>query len=241
MNGIELREKRKEFGLTRVALAKLLGVSKTTIYNYENGGKIPDAKIPLLNDVFNRAKIGQLSILNEIPVQYRPEGKILNENNMPTKSVIIIPIKGRGGLENAYYDKLYMEKLKKETRIVRKQSPEGSEWFKIEVEGISMDDSTKDFEGSKYSLCEGDWTYCRSIPGIHWRNKLHFNSVKVFCFFHNTGGIIFKKIKSHNLENGELLLCSLNKDKKKFPDFTINVAECSYILNVVEVLTDFNN
>lgn len=239
MNGIELKKKRKDIGLTRVALAKLLGVSKTTIYNYENGGKIPDTKIPLFNEVFNRYGIGELPLLNEKPIQYKGEGKVLDENNMPTKTVTIIPIKGRGGLENAYYDKLFMDKLKKEVRVVRQKSSEGSEWFKIEVEGISMDDSTSDFEGSKYSLCEGDWTYCRSIPKIHWRNKLHFNNVKVFCFFHNTRGIIFKKIKDHNLENGELSLCSLNKDKKKFPDFTINVSECSYILNVIEVLTKF--
>lgn len=146
-----------------------------------------------MDESFNRVDTGKLSILNEKPIQYKEEGKILDENNMPTKTVTIIPIKVRGGLENAYYDKLYINKLKKETRVVSQQSSEGSEWFKIEVEGISMDDSTSDFEGSKYSLCEADWTYCRSIPKIHWRNKLHFNNVKVFCFFHNTLGIIFKK------------------------------------------------
>ncbi len=103
MNGIELKKKRKDIGLTRVALAKLLGVSKTTIYNYENGGKIPDTKIPLFNEVFNRYGIGELPLLNEKPILYKGEGKVLDENNMPTKTVTIIPIKGSGGLENADY------------------------------------------------------------------------------------------------------------------------------------------
>ncbi len=102
-----------------------------------------------------------------------------------------------------------------------------------------MDDSTNEFEGSKYSLSEGDWAYCRSIPKINWRDKLHINKVKIFCFFHNTRGIIFKKIKEHNYETGELLLSSLNSDKERFPDFKINVAECSYICNVIKVLSDF--
>lgn len=177
--------------------------------------------------------------LNEPPIEYKPEGKIIDIRELPVKDVYVIPIKGRGGLENAYYDDLALNELEIEQLTIKKPSSNGSKWFKIEVEGVSMDDSTKDFEGSKYSLCEGDWAYCRSIPRIHWKNKLHFNSVKVFCFFHNTRGIIFKKVKSHNIETGELVLTSLNKDKGKFPDFTISVAECSYICNVIKVLSEF--
>ncbi len=176
---------------------------------------------------------------NELKQQYKPEGKVIDVNELPEKSVLVIPIKGRGGLENAYYDDLLLNELKVEKLSIKKASSNGSKWFKIEVEGISMDDSTNDFDGSKYSLCEGDWAYCRSIPKIHWKNKLHFTSVKVFCFFHNTRGIIFKKVKTHNPETGVLLLTSINKDKKIFPDFEINVAECSYICNVLKVLSEF--
>lgn len=187
---------------------------------------------------YNWLVLGTGEMLNETPT-FKPEGKIINEDELPKKQVTIIPIKGRGGLENAFFDKLYINELEKEELTLKYPSSKGSEWFKIEIEGISMDDSTKDFEGSRYSLQEGDWAYCRSIPRLHWKNKLHFNSVKVFCFFHNTRGIIFKKVISHNIETGELVLHSLNKDKKKFPDFTINIAECSYICNVLKVLSDF--
>lgn len=179
------------------------------------------------------------NIISEPKIEYKPEGKIIDVRELPVKDVYVIPIKGKGGFENAYYDDLALKELEIEKLTIKKPSSNGSKWFKIEVDGVSMDDSTEDFEGSKFSLCEGDWTYCRSIPKIHWKNKLHFNSVKVFCFFHNTRGIIFKKVKSHNVENGELILTSLNKDKKQFPDFTINVAECSYICNVIKVLSEF--
>ena len=50
---------------------------------------------------------------------------------------------------------------------------------------------------------------------------------------------IFKKVKKHDLENGNLTLCSLNNDKTKFPDFEINVGECTFICNVLQVLTKF--
>lgn len=193
---------------------------------------------------FTRNSVDQVyleQIRKDLKVQnaQKPEGKIINENELPKKEVTIIPIKGRGGLENAYYDKMYLDKLARETLTIKKPSSNGSEWFKIEVEGVSMDDSTTDFEGSKYSLCEGDWAYCRSIPKHNWRNKLHFNKVKVFCFFHNTRGILFKKVNAHDIENGNLTLSSLNKDKNKFPDFKINVSECSYICNVIKVLSEF--
>ena len=179
------------------------------------------------------------SEVNEEPPEYKPEGKIINEKELPVKYVHIVPIKGRGGLESSYFADEVITKLEKEKLTIKKPSSNGSKWFKIEVEGVSMDDSTSEYDGSKYSLCEGDWAYCRSIPRINWRDKLHLNKVRVFCFFHNSRGIIFKKVKTHNIETGELVLTSLNQDKKQFPDFKVNVGECTYICNVIKVLSEF--
>ncbi|UAB85719.1 hypothetical protein INR75_06815 [Zunongwangia sp. SCSIO 43204] len=192
-----------------------------------------------LNSTWILTGKGSLKDSNNEEPEFQPEGKIIDDSDKPEKEVIVIPVKGRGGLENAFYDDLALKKMETEKLSIKYPSSNGSKWFKIEVEGVSMDDSTADFEGSKYSLVEGDWVYCRSIPKIHWRNKLHIESVKVFCFFHNTRGIIFKKVRSHNTETGELELYSLNKDKKRFPDFKINVSECSYICNVLRVMSDF--
>lgn len=231
----------KELGKSQVEIIKDLKKSQPYVSALMNGKKeVGGTVAKQLSDLYG-FDIGSIltgEMLTETPT-FKPEGKIINEDELPKKQVTIIPIKGRGRLENAFFDKLYINELEKEELTLKYPSSKGSEWFKIEIEGISMDDSTKDFEGSRYSLQEGDWAYCRSIPKLHWKNKLHFNSVKVFCFFHNTRGIIFKKVISHNIETGELVLHSLNKDKKKFPDFTINIAECSYICNVLKVLSDF--
>ncbi|MAM17579.1 MAG: hypothetical protein CME35_01255, partial [Gramella sp.] len=45
-------------------------------------------------------------VLNEETETYKPEGKIIDDKELPEKEVFVIPIKGRGGLENAFYDDL---------------------------------------------------------------------------------------------------------------------------------------
>lgn len=243
MNNIDVKKIRTLIGLSQTKFGDLLNVTRGTVAKWESKETKPNQENALLilsieNRFNNGEKDVAFNILNN-KANNKPEGKIIEPGSLHLKQVTIMPIKGRGGLENAYYDKVYINGLEKETMQLKKESSEGSEWFKIEVEGISMDDSTSDYEGSKYSLVEGDWAYCRSISKQYWRDKLHFSSVRVFCFFHNTRGIIFKKVKSHNTENGELLLTSLNSNKELFPDFKINVAECSYILNILKVVTEF--
>jgi DNA-binding XRE family transcriptional regulator len=244
MNNLNIKEIRALMGLTQSEFAQEVGVSLSAVRLWERGETKPKLKYALkiieLDKAFNKEKHKEIEHSELMTSEYQPEGRIINEESLFTKQVAIIPVKGRGGLENAFYDRLYLNNMKKEELLLKEKSSEGSEWFKIEVEGVSMDDSTSDFEGSKYSLVEGDWAYCRSIPKMHWRNKLHFNSVKVFCFFHNTRGIIFKKVLAHDIETGVLLLSSINPDKGQFPDFEINISKCSYVLNVIEVRTNYN-
>lgn len=51
----EIVKYRETKGLSQEALAKILGVSKNTIYNYERGEKIPDSKIQILYKTINDA------------------------------------------------------------------------------------------------------------------------------------------------------------------------------------------
>ena len=57
MNGIEIRKRRRLLNLTQTELAKLLGVTLGTIFNYENGSKIPDSKIILLQKILNSKEL----------------------------------------------------------------------------------------------------------------------------------------------------------------------------------------
>lgn len=249
MTGEQLKTLRNNKGWTQEELARQAGVSKRTIINYESSDEIPKAKANYLHFLFldTPDEDEKVTLTFELPVDenennkvedpepetYTPEGRIIERDNYPKKTVHVIPIKGRGGLENAFFDEVKFKDLEKEILTIKEPSSNGSKWFKIEVEGVSMDD------GSKRSLAEGDWAYCRSIGKQYWKSKFHAHKYDIFCFFHNERGIIFKKIKDQNVETGELLLESLHPDKKKYPDFTIKVSECSYICNVIKVLSEF--
>ena len=54
MNALELREKRKEKGLTQKQLAELLCISSNTIINWERGSdEIPELKKTMLENFFS--------------------------------------------------------------------------------------------------------------------------------------------------------------------------------------------
>ena len=143
-------------------------------------------------------------------------------------------------LRNFFYDKLCIDNLEKEDLSFKEKEKQLylEEWFKVEVVSKSMDDGSNDFKGTKHSLQVGDWAYCRSIPKTLWRSKLPIYKSNIFCFFHNIKGIIFREIRSHNIDTGELILSSLNSNDD-YPDIKINLAECSYVLNVVKVLSSY--
>jgi DNA-binding XRE family transcriptional regulator len=48
MNDLDVIRIRKNLDLTQVEFAKILGVDRRTIINYEQGGKIPDSKEKLI-------------------------------------------------------------------------------------------------------------------------------------------------------------------------------------------------
>jgi transcriptional regulator with XRE-family HTH domain len=60
MNGIELRENRIKHGLTQEKLGELLGVSKRTVINYEQGEVIPATKSEILHRVFSGSQTIEL-------------------------------------------------------------------------------------------------------------------------------------------------------------------------------------
>ena len=155
--------------------------------------------------------------------------RVIDLKDLHSVKTYIIPIKGRAGLQCNYYDDVMFEEL--ETEELLTNDAHFGKYFKVEVEGDSMDN------GGPKDLQHGDWAYCRSVPKLYWRDKLHFNKYRIWCFFHNERGIIFKSIISHNSETGELELKSLNEDKDQYPNFKINVGECSYICNVVKKIS----
>lgn len=242
MNALKFKELRKEAGMTQLQLSKILGVSKNTVWNYERGKRIPLSKVPLILSVFNMANENDENKSNKSTVDVTDnngEGRIVHDEYSKEIEFNVITKELVKELEISYFDIELMNELPIEKRKISDERLYNTEWFKIEVDTHSMDDSTVDSPGTKNSLEKGDWAYCATIPKKYWKETPLFNSSSLFCFFHNVRGVIFKKIKNQNLETGEIVVHSLNKNKVDFPDYTIKMSECSYILCVMEVLTSF--
>ncbi|MGG8497937.1 helix-turn-helix domain-containing protein [Tenacibaculum sp. TC6] len=90
MTGEELKQNRKKLNLSQEELGKKLGLSKNTIYNYENGGVIPKSKLPVLINFFKQNTLtvsdtqGQLSekdALKVIETIYLHEEELMKYEN----------------------------------------------------------------------------------------------------------------------------------------------------------------
>ena len=68
MKDIDVKIIRKSLNLTQEKFAKLIGVSKNTVLNYEKGKKIPNSKITILYNLMDNDE--ELKILNEEKQQY---------------------------------------------------------------------------------------------------------------------------------------------------------------------------
>ncbi|SFO05593.1 Helix-turn-helix [Paenimyroides ummariense] len=69
MNTLDVKEIRKKLQLTQEELGNLIGVSRNTIINYEKGGKIPDSKSTILNNLLNENAQNK-NIVNEPEAVY---------------------------------------------------------------------------------------------------------------------------------------------------------------------------
>jgi len=125
-----------------------------------------------------------------------------------------VPVKARAGYLLGYADPEYLETLPKYTATVD-HMPKGKYRY---------------FE----AILDGTVLQCRKILPHHWAGKLHSHKWSSFVFVHRTEGIIVKQVAGQDLETGDVVLRSINPDKSKYPDFTVNLDDIREIYNVVK-------
>ncbi len=92
MNALELKENRRKLKLSQEELGDKLGLSKNTIYNYENGGVIPKSKVKILTRFFeenlnigisknNKNKISKDFALQIIDALYLHSDELMSYEN----------------------------------------------------------------------------------------------------------------------------------------------------------------
>ncbi len=211
MSGEDIKKKRKELGLTQEELAKLIGVSKNTILNYEKGRVIPDSKISILDFVLSEKS--QKDRLEAIQVDF---------TEMNVMHVPLVNKYAYAGYLSGFGDDEWIEDLPK---IPFANDVENrGEYMCFEVRGDSMDD------GSYESYLEGDILLCRNIRQDFWRSKLHINKWD-FVIVHRDQGILVKRIIDHDVERGILTLHSLNE---YYQNFRVHLNEVAKLFNIVD-------
>lgn len=238
MTGADIVAYRKKYNLTQQEFADLVGVSKNTISNYEGGSVIPKSKLPILNNVLSDIpNIGQnqVAVLNPTKDdvllslkqiqkkrkdQNQSEGKLIDESSLVAAVQYIVPIPGQAGIKKAFFapDEYIEQNFTKE--IIYVKPSERGIYHKIEVDGDSMPGIVD----------KGDWARCEDIPRTSWIDPNIFKKDKVYCLFHRTKGILFKRISKRFLDS--ITLSSDNTDKVEYPDQTFDLNEFSKILIV---------
>jgi len=168
----------------------------------------------------NPTTIDVLNQLKRIKGKTTSEGHLVNNSTLVPVEQYRIPLKGQAGLKKAFFspDEYIEENFEKEIVYVRPN--ERAVYHKIEVDGHSMPGV----------LDPGDWAHCIDIPRNTWLEKDTFKPNKVYCLFHRTLGILFKRISK--VDTDRITLSSDNSDKVEYPDMEFDLMEFSKILLV---------
>ena len=211
MNGLEIKKNRKKLGLTQLELAKLIGVSKNTVLNYEKGSVIPESKIAILGKILNDSD-AKSNINSSNATQIHPE-------------FIYVPLVSefaQAGYLGGYGDVEYIETLPKIGFVINPQ--DRGNFLCFEVRGDSMDNDSRE------SLIEKDIVLGREIISDLWSSKL---PSATYIVVHKTEGIIIKKLKSHDSKSGVIILESLNSF---YEDLEINLKNIAQLFKTSTII-----
>ncbi len=231
---MSVKERLKSFikreGLSVKAFEESIGVSNGYVNSISKG--IGKRKLETILEKYPKLSLEWL-LTGKSPEHFASEPKDDYLKNLlaPTYA-ICIPKIHKTALAHVFYDKHHMSTLDKEVLPIHDDTVLDADWFKIEVTDMAMN------TGSKHALVEGDWAYCKAISKQFWKEGFDTTASKMFCFFHNEHGILFRAIRQQDVASGTLTICALNPDKAKFPDFKIKVSECSFICSVINVLRE---
>ncbi len=189
---------------------------KTNIINQENTVVNTNGKyIGQFSDEVKYADEDGNNIFYEIsPGRYLMKTKLVTE-------------KAKAGYLLGYDNQEFIDELPSHTITVT-EFHKGM-YLSFEVFGDSMDN------GKRGSLGHGDIVTGRNIERIYWRSKLHTHAWDFFVFVTRTEGILIKQIAKHDVENGNIILRSLNEDKSRYPDIEVSLDDVQAIFNVVEI------
>lgn len=143
--------------------------------------------------------------------------------------IMIVPLVqdyAYAGYLSGFQDEEYLDELPKHSFVVNKQHR--GNYMAFQVIGESMSNGTDE------SITEGSTVTGREIQRHLWSSRFHIHRFKDYVIVHKEG-ILIKRIIKHDVDTGIITCRSLNPDKDAYPDFDLNLDDCSQMFNIVNV------
>lgn len=217
INSLDIVNFRKKNNLTQKDLAKLLGVSHNTIYNYENNGVIPKSKITILVDLIKNYKdLKQINVQDPFQ-QFHISSKNGHEIfNLPDGSYLMkVPL---------FPIDVYARYISEGDSI---EPIEGLEYvyFNVDVigkgnyRGFRVKGDSFWNEGG-YDTPDKGIVLAREVGRQHWKDGFR-NSPYGWVIFTKNNGVL-KDIIKQDLQNG-IITCHSRNTSPEYSDFNLSL------------------
>lgn len=230
MKGSELKELRKERGLTQEELAKKLSLTKRTIINYEKSEKVPEDKAKLFHFLLSESegeKDGS-GIKSNQPLEHFQTKAGSQYEELPSGkyklTVPFVPVRAQARYVSDFCDAEFIADLEDMTFIVDRVG--NGRYLAFEIQNDSMDDDTKN------SIPDGAVVLARELGKQHWKSKFRTTQFPYWIIVHKTT-ILCKEIVNHDVENGIITCHSLN-ESPEYQDFDLKLDDVHQLFNIVK-------
>jgi transcriptional regulator with XRE-family HTH domain len=234
MEGLDIKQRREQLGLTQKELGDLIGASRETIINYEKGKPIPKSKSEILHKVLQEGSAYLKNVKQEEIVKISNNFENKNGNKfieLPNgQYYMLMPLAEfnvQAGFLDHYQDADFLMDLSQHGILVDK--PVQGRYVAFRVAGDSMDDATSS------AITRNSVVSTRELQRHLWNSKLRYRDFPYWIIYTTQSKMpLLKEIIEHNTQEGYITCHSLN-DSPEFTDFRLNIDDIQALFYVIDV------
>ncbi len=234
MEGLDIKQRREQLGLTQKELGDLIGASRETIINYEKGKPIPKSKSEILHKVLQEGSPYLKNVKQEEVVKISDDFENKNGNKfieLPNgQYYMLMPLAEfnvQAGFLDHYQDADFLMDLSQHGILVDK--PVQGRYVAFRVAGDSMDNDTAQ------AITRNSIVSTRELQRHLWNSKLRYRDFPYWVVYTTQSKMpLLKEIIEHNTQEGYITCHSLN-DSPEFTDFRLNIDDIQALFYVIDV------
>lgn len=224
MDGLEIKILRKQLKMSQKELAEKLGVSLRAVQSWESGER---NITPATAIVLKQCLSGELNMVNEpkASVYENSNGNKFVELKSGKLKIFVkkVPVKAFGSYLSDFQNVEFIDELEEVSFTVDHIGR--GKYMCFEVEGDSMNGGQLD------DTPDGAELLCRELGRQHWKDGFRDSQYGWVIVHKKT--VLFKDIKSLNLETGDIV-CASRSGLPNHSDFTINLNDVLQIFKVIK-------